>query len=96
MKHRRGIDLLSRKNRYDITYLGPVLTPENTAFEDIPEWYALGGHCPKCERTGWLTKGEVPGKLGKGSFLGSQRLRCLSCGNRDGNKWILGQLPRSW
>jgi len=96
MRHRRGIDLTVRESRYDILYLGPLLDPVHTTFDDIPEWHALGGHCARCERTGWINRWEVSRKWGKHTFLGSLagRLRCLGCGNKDGNKWILGKLPR--
>lgn len=96
MKHRRGIDLIGRASRYDILYLGPLLDPVQTTFDDIPEWHALGGHCGKCERSGWINRWEVSRKWGERAYLGplTSRLRCLGCGNRDGNKWILGKLPR--
>lgn len=96
MKHRRGIELTGRESRYDVVYLGPLLEPAHTCFEDIPEWHALGGHCGKCESTGWLNRWDLSRKWGQRTFLGSlsRRLRCRSCGNKEGNKWILGKLPR--
>jgi hypothetical protein len=95
MKHRRGIQL-GRPRRDEIVYLGPVMDPAHTTLDDIPEWHALGGHCSKCEREGWLLRWELSQKWGKQTYLSSlaPRLRCRSCGNREGNKWILGQLPR--
>ena len=95
MKHRRGITL-GRPRSGDIVYLGPLLDPVNTTFEDIPEWHALGAHCPKCEREAWLVRYELSRKWGTLAYLGSlqSRLRCLGCGNKEGNKWIRGQLPR--
>lgn len=95
MKHRRGVDLI-RPKAGEILYLGPLMDPVHTTFDDIPEWHALGGYCPKCEREAWLLRWELAKKWGQGAYLGSltSRLRCIGCGNREGNKWILGQLPR--
>lgn len=95
MKHRRGIDL-GRSPRDSIAYMGPLLDPVHTTFDDIPEFHAIGVHCPKCEREAWLDRWAVQRKWGGGVYLGSvtSRLRCRSCGNKDSNKWILGQAPR--
>ncbi len=95
MKHDRGIDL-GRPQRDSIAYLGPLVDPIHTTFDDLPEWHALGVTCPKCEREAWLDRWEAERKWGKGAYIGSLtlRLRCRGCGNRDGNKWILGSLPR--
>lgn len=85
-----------RPRRGEVVYLGPLLDPLHTTFDDIPEWHALGGYCSKCERTGWVQRWDLSQKWGKGTYLSSltSRLRCMGCGNREGNKWILGQLPR--
>ncbi|KQS84294.1 hypothetical protein ASG58_21225 [Rhizobium sp. Leaf383] len=95
MKHRRGIDL-GRAAGDQIKYLGPLLDPDRTTFADIPEWHTLGGHCSKCEREAWLVRWDVARKWGNNTYRGSlaSRMRCIACGNRAGNKWILGQLPR--
>jgi hypothetical protein len=72
------------------------MDPVHTTIDDIPEWNAIGGHCSKCERESWMDRWEVSKRWGKTTYLGSltMRLRCRGCGNRDGNKWIVGQLPR--
>lgn len=92
MRHRRGIKLGSN----EVIYLGPLMDPAQTTFDDIPEWHALGAHCSKCEREAWLQRYDLSRKWGKNTYLSSlvSRLRCLECGNKAGNKWILGQLPR--
>jgi hypothetical protein len=94
MKHARGIHL-GRPDRYSTAYLGQVTEPVSTTFGDIAEYHALGGHCPRCERVGWVDKYELMRRFSN-AYLGSLavRLRCLGCGNRQGNKWVLGQLPR--
>lgn len=95
MKHRRGIEI-GRPRRDAITYLGPVMDPAHTTFDDIQQWYALGGHCSKCEREAWVDRWEVEKKWGSQTYLGplAPRLRCLACNHKGSNKWILGQLPR--
>ena len=92
MKHRRGINLGS----HETVYLGPLLDPAHTTFEDIPEWHAIGAHCSKCEREAWLNRFELERKWSRNVYLGSltHRLRCRGCGSKGVSKWILGQLPR--
>lgn len=94
MKHKRGIEL-GKAAGDGITYEGAVLQPNYTTFEDLPEWNKLGGHCPKCEREAWVDRWELRRKWGN-AFLGSMapRLRCRGCGNKEGNRWIVGRLPR--
>ncbi|TAX58926.1 hypothetical protein ELI02_02180 [Rhizobium leguminosarum] len=57
-----------------------------TAVDDYPEYIALGGACPRCEREGWIDRFEVRRKWGN-AILGSlqPRLRCLGCGNKESN-----------
>lgn len=84
-----------RPDRHSIAYMGPLPNAVDTTFDDLPEYNALGGHCPRCERVGWLDRYELRRRFSN-AFLGSLavRLRCLGCGNRQNNKWIIGQLPR--
>jgi hypothetical protein len=65
------------------------------ALDDLQEFVALGAVCRKCEREGWIDRHEVRRTWGN-AILGSlqARLRCLGCGNKDGNRWIEGRLPR--
>ncbi len=81
--------------RDGITYIGLVDEPTDTALDDHPEYIALGGVCRKCDREGWIDRHEVRRKWGN-AILGSlqPRLRCLGCGNKEGNRFILGKLPR--
>ena len=95
MRHKKGIQLV-RHRREEITYVGPVMDPSHDVFEAIPDHHALGGHCSSCERTGWVDRWEIARKFGNRTYLSSlrQHLRCLGCGNKKGNVWILGKLPR--
>lgn len=81
--------------RDQITYIGPVSDPVNTALDELPQYIALGCSCPACERETWIDRHALSKKWGN-AFLGSlqARLRCRGCGNRLGNRWIMGQLPR--
>lgn len=81
--------------RDGITYIGPIEQPFEAAMDDYPEYIGLGGVCRRCEREGWIDRFEVRRRWGN-AILGSlqPRLRCLGCGNKDGNRWIRGQLPR--
>jgi len=94
MKHRRGIEI-GRPRRDAITYIGPVADPISTAIDDVQSFTALGGMCPSCEREAWLDRHELRRKWGNAMLNSLQpRLRCLGCGNKQGNKFILGKLPR--
>ncbi|RAL98710.1 hypothetical protein DOU54_06535 [Agrobacterium sp. MS2] len=95
MRHARSIELV-RQPRDEVVYLGLVETPEETTLDDIRDWHVLGGHCAKCERSGWLVRDDVAKRFGSSAYLSSlsPRLRCLACGNRGNNRWIMGRLPR--
>lgn len=85
----------TKLKRDQITYVGPVSDPVNTALDDLPQYIALGCFCPACERETWIDRHALRKKWGN-AFLGSlqARLRCRGCGNRLGNRWIMGQSPR--
>jgi hypothetical protein len=88
MKLSNGIT--GRTDRYSITYLAPMANAMDTTFDDLPEYNALGGHCPRCERVGWVDRHDLKRRFSN-AFLGplAVRLRCLGCGNRQNNKWII-------
>jgi hypothetical protein len=77
------------------TFVGVIEQPMEVALDDLQEFVALGAVCRKCEREGWIDRHEVRRTWGN-AILGSlqARLRCLGCGNKDGNRWIEGRLPR--
>lgn len=82
-------------SRDGITYIGPVGEPMETSLDDLQEFIALGGVCPRCEREGWVDRHEVRRKWGNAILSSLQpRLRCLGCANKQGNRWIEGRLPR--
>ncbi|MGN7292357.1 hypothetical protein [Rhizobium sp. SAFR-030] len=53
---------MARNDRDGIFYEGPIMDPVHTTFDDIPEWNALGIHCPKCEREAWVDRWELQRK----------------------------------
>lgn len=84
-----------KPNRDGITYIGLVEQPAETALDDLQQFLALGGSCRRCEREGWIDRYEVRRKWGNAILSSLQpRLRCLGCGNKEGNRFILGKLPR--
>lgn len=91
MKHRRGIEI----GKGGIAYMGPLLDPKNTTFDDLEEYMALGCRCGNCEREGWMDRHSLRRKWGN-AYLGSlvPRLRCYGCGNKQGNTLIIDKLPR--
>jgi len=94
MRHRRGIDLIP-SGRHP-SFLGHADELEFMTFGKLSEWYVLGGRCVRCEREGWLDRWELQRRFGRETFLKdlTHKLRCMGCGNRKGNRWIIGKLPR--
>ena len=86
MRHRRSIDLMSRENAADY----------GSTLELLPEWYVLVAKCAKCRHQGQIDRRLVAGTCGWGVRLDSlgQKLKCSRCANREGNKLLLGRLPR--
>lgn len=93
MRHRRGVDLVrGDRNVY-------TMSQEELAyltFDRLEQWYDLGARCGRCEREGWLDRWELSRKWSPGAVFLSlvPRLRCLKCGSRQGNQFIIRQLPR--
>ena len=79
-----------------IKYIGTLDQPENKTFNDIEAYTALGAWCQTCEHTAWLDRWGLQHKWGRRTYLGSlrNRLRCMVCNNKQGNQWIIGQVPR--
>lgn len=84
-----------KPSRDGIRYVGIFEQPMEISLDDLQQFVALGAVCRRCEREGWIDRYEVRRKWGN-AILGSlqPRLRCLGCGNKDGNRWIEGRLPR--
>lgn len=78
------------------TDLEALFAPHSPTFEALPQWYDLGGHCSNCEREGWVDRWELERRYGVARKLSELRpsLRCLKCGNKGSNTWIVAQVPR--
>lgn len=93
MKHRRGIDLI-KGGRGQPIYVGEA----EDVMRDVKammQWECIGGRCGRCDREGWIDRWEL--QRGRSSIILSEiakRLRCRGCGNKSGNRVILGRLPR--
>lgn len=76
--------------------LESLFGPDRPTLGKLPDWYQLGGHCSNCEREGWIDRWELQRTVGSDIFIYELRpfLRCLKCGNKGSNSWIVGKLPR--
>ena len=76
--------------------LAAHFTPHSPTFESLPQWYELGGHCSNCEREGWIDRWELARRYGEETKIADLRpaLRCMKCGNKGGNTWIIAMAPR--
>ncbi|OCP00222.1 MULTISPECIES: hypothetical protein [unclassified Ensifer] len=86
MRHRRSIDLMPRE---DVADYGSTL-------EQLPEWYVLVAKCGKCRRQGQVDRRLIASAYGYATPLNfiARTLKCSRCENREGNKLLLGRLPR--
>ncbi len=90
MKHSRGIELSPEEQTFlesDVQYW---------TLDALPEWYVLGGKCHKCGRVAWMDRTALAKRFSQRVYIGSisGRLRCEACGNRGGNRVVVGKLPR--
>ncbi len=85
MRHRRSIDLMPRESAADY----------GSTLELLPEWYVLVAKCGKCRHQGRIDRRVIASTCGWGIHLNSigRTLKCSRCGNREGNKLLLGKLP---
>jgi hypothetical protein len=60
-------------------------------FDDIPPDYILGGTCFVCCRKGPIDRVRAEKRHGATALLAKidDRLRCIACGNRTANRFIL-------
>ncbi len=86
MKHRRGIDLASLEDE--------AVEIDCTTLQTLPAWYALFAECESCQHQLEIDRWEIARQCGKGLRLAeiARRLKC-QCGNRRGNRLMLGRLP---
>lgn len=98
MKHRRGIDLPPPEPPVLVDRPVEVVEYSETGISTVGAllgWHLIGGRCSSCEREGWIDKNWLDWRFSD-YWLGElpPKLRCRKCGNRKGNKLIIGKLPR--
>jgi hypothetical protein len=76
--------------------LAALFAPQSPTFESLPQWYDLGGHCSNCEREGWIDRWKLARRHGEATRIADLRplLRCMKCGNKGSNTWIVAQVAR--
>jgi hypothetical protein len=65
--------------------------------KDINQWYVLGAQCRKCKGITRMDRKALERRFGRDmpTYEISQRLRCKSCQNREGNTLlVIDQWPR--
>jgi hypothetical protein len=69
---------------------------DRPTFSNLIEWIELGGRCSRCEREGWVDRWALARRFGNGVYIHQlqPRLRCMGCGNRGANRWIVRKMQR--
>ncbi|CDM61054.1 hypothetical protein LPU83_pLPU83c_0492 (plasmid) [Rhizobium favelukesii] len=88
MRHRRSVDLASVANH--------AVSLENETLASLPEMFVLAAACPSCLNSTPIDRWELGRLLGKRMPVANiaERLKCSCCGNRTGNRFLLGRLRR--
>ncbi|OWV92772.1 hypothetical protein ATY81_16610 [Rhizobium sp. R72] len=88
MRHRKGINL-ARPADYAVDLTHDTLG-------SLPEMFVLVAACPACHKRAPIDRWDLGRQLGKRSILANvaKMLKCSRCGNRAGNRLLLGKLPR--
>lgn len=91
MKHRRGIDLAAP---FPPAEFQEDDGTSHRTLMSMAEWDVLGAKCGRCDRVSWLDHRALAREIGNQYLMHlKSRLRC-SCGNKNGNKILVGKLPR--
>ncbi|MBO9170902.1 hypothetical protein [Rhizobium sp. L245/93] len=98
MNHRRGINLTREPDPPFVerpTEVADLLDVAYSVTGDLHSWMLLGGKCGACEREGWIDRDWFERRY-RNNVISELvvKLRCRRCGNKTGNKFILGKLPR--
>jgi len=94
MQHRKSIELVPDDHfNWGLANIDPMSWMN---FEQLQEWYVLGGSCAKCQHQGWVDRRDLAWRYGRRTQLATLagKLRCRQCGNKVGNRWIIGKLAR--
>jgi len=93
MRHPKGIDLSANGVQLSVAYEHDPR--DYKTLKDMPQYEVLGGKCSKCGRIAWLDKREVMQKVGNQYLLSLGRHLKCRCGNKDGNKVMIGTISRN-
>ncbi len=101
MRHRRGIDLTGGNNDNMPPKPTGIFVPQrdhSATLADLPQWYVIGAQCWRCKRVGMLDRWALQRRYGKFRPIISMEslLRCLGCGNREKNSFVLARAKRDW
>lgn len=78
------------------TLLDGLLGGDSPTFDNLAQWYELGGRCVHCEREGWIDRWQLAKRYGAGRYIRQLEplLRCKGCGNTKTNRWIVRKTAR--
>jgi hypothetical protein len=91
VKHRRGIDLAAPFPPKDYREHAPVFYD---TLASLKEWEVLGGKCEKCGHISWLDKKAVERQIGNHYLMNVRQKLTCQCGNKEGNRVLIGKLGR--
>jgi hypothetical protein len=91
VKHRRSISLVAPFKPKDYYEHDPA---QYHTLRQLQQWEIVGCKCGVCGHIGWVDKEAVLRVFGD-MYLMNLRYRMLcACGNKDGNKVLIGRLAR--
>ena len=91
MRHRRGIDFAAPFA--PTTYVEEKLSLYRT-LSGLAQWEVLGAKCSVCGHIGWVDKDAIMRSIGNHYLINvASRMSC-PCGNKAGNRVLIGRLPR--
>ncbi|MFB2553382.1 hypothetical protein [Ensifer soli] len=95
MRHRRSIDLAAGTPvpSADIHVIGKCAELAWLTCAKLSPDYVLGGECAACGHIAWLDRWKLALRFGENVYLENlrPRLQCMSCGNRNGNGFVIGK-----
>lgn len=59
------------------------------------EWEVLGGRCGQCGRVAWMDRKALFAKIGNEYLLNVGRHLKCACGNKEGNRVLIGSISRN-
>ena len=92
MRHAKGIELVPPPDADGLV----IEEYKGVTLDRLRRWERLGARCSACQHEAWLKRDELVAKLGDTYLIGlTHRLRCLKCGNRNDNRFLIGKEGRN-